>query len=91
MGFAKDGALSKFQHHHSGEMFALLAVLANAAIIAVVSAQDSAVFNTSAVLFGNGNSATSDCGTSGPPSCSLGSPPQDACCYEYPGVRHAQP
>jgi len=88
MGFAKDW--SSFQHHHPGEMFALLAVLANAAI-AVVSAQDSGVFNTSAILFGNGNSATSDCGTAGPPSCSIDSPPQNACCYEYPGVRHAQP
>lgn len=71
-------------------MFALLAVLANVAI-AVVSAQDPAVFNTSAILFGNGISATSDCGTAGPPSCSLNSPPQDGCCYESPGVRHAQP
>lgn len=66
-------------------MFALLAGLANAAIVAVVSAQDSAVFNTSAVLFGNGNSATSNCGTSGPSSCSIDPPPGDTCCYEYPG------
>jgi hypothetical protein len=68
-------------------MFALLAVLANAAI-AVVSAQDPAVFNTSGILFGN--SLISNCGTSGPPSCSVDPTQQDPCCYEYPGVSHVR-
>jgi len=79
-----DPTLGASQNDSGRALFALLAVLANAAV-AVVSAQDAAVFNTSAVLLGNGISVTSDCGTSGPPSCSIDSPPQDACCYEYPG------
>ena len=61
---------------------ALLAALTNVAI-AVVSAQDPVVFNTSSPLFGS----LTNCGTSGPLSCGDGDPSQeDLCCYEYPGV-----
>ena len=61
---------------------ALLAALTNVAI-AVVSAQDPAVFNTSSPLFGS----LTNCGTSGPLSCEGGEPShEDLCCYEYPGV-----
>jgi hypothetical protein len=61
---------------------ALLAALTNLAI-AVVSAQDPAVFNTSTPLSGS----LTNCGTSGPLSCSGGDPSQvNLCCYEYPGV-----
>jgi ribonuclease T2 len=60
---------------------ALLAALTNVAI-AVVSAQDPVVFNTSSPLFGS----LTNCGTSGPLSCGDGDPSQeDLCCYEYPG------
>jgi len=61
-------------------MFALLTSLAYMAI-AVVSAQDPAVFNTSSTLFGT----LTDCGTSGPPSCGGDSSDQNLCCYESPG------
>lgn len=63
-------------------MFALLTGLACMAI-AVVSAQDPAVFNTSSTLFGT----LTDCGTSGPPSCGGDPSDQNLCCYESPGVR----
>ncbi len=66
-------------------MLALLAALANVAI-AVVSAQDPVVFNTSSPLFGS----LSNCGTSGPQSCGDDGPSQDLCCYEYPGVSRIQ-
>lgn len=64
-------------------MFALLTVLASTAI-AVVSAQEPAVFNTSSSLIGT----LTDCGTSGPPSCGGDPSGQNLCCYEYPGVRY---
>ena len=61
---------------------ALLAALTNLAI-AVVSAQDPVMFNTSSSLFGS----LTNCDASGPLSCEDGDPSQeDLCCYEYPGV-----
>jgi hypothetical protein len=60
---------------------ALLAALTNVAI-AVVSAQDPVVFNTSSPLFGS----LTNCGTSGPLSCAEDPSQEDLCCYEYPGV-----
>jgi hypothetical protein len=65
---------------------ALLAALANLAI-AVVSAQDPVVFNTSSPLFGSVPGSLTSCGTSGPLSCDGGDPShENLCCYEYPGV-----
>jgi hypothetical protein len=63
---------------------ALLAALANLAI-AVVSAQDPVVFNTSSPVFGG---SLTNCGTSGPVSCGDDgdSSEVDLCCYESPGV-----
>jgi len=64
-------------------MFALLSVLASASI-AMVSAQDAAVFNTSGLLFDK--PFTSSCSINAPRSCSIPDPrDQDPCCYEYPG------
>lgn len=64
---------------------ALLAALTNLAI-AVVSAQDPVMFNTSSSLFGS----LTNCDASGPLSCGGGDPSQeDLCCYEYPGVSFA--
>jgi ribonuclease T2 len=62
---------------------ALLAALSNLAI-AVVSAQDPVVFNTSSPLFGG---SLTNCGTSGPVSCGQDGDPSevDRCCYESPG------
>jgi hypothetical protein len=62
---------------------ALPAALTNVAI-AVVSAQDPVVFNTSSPLFGS----LTNCGTSGPLSCEDGGDPsqENLCCHEYPGV-----
>lgn len=78
-----DGTL-KFPRPHMMLQLALLAALSNLAI-AVVSAQDPVVFNTSSPLFG---SSLTNCGTSGPVSCGQDGDPSevDLCCYESPGV-----
>jgi ribonuclease T2 len=65
-------------------MFALLAILANVAVAVVSAQQEPVVFNTSGLF--SSTQVPSNCGTSGPPSCSIDSPPEDElCCYEYPG------
>jgi hypothetical protein len=70
-------------------MFALLAVLASAAIT-VVSAQDPVVFSTPGSLFDK--SFTSSCSINVPQSCSLPNPEgQDSCCYESPRVCRVRP
>ena len=62
-------------------MFALLAFLANLAII-VVSAQD---LN---YIHHFDKRLSSNCGQNRPESCSANvPPPSDRCCYEYPQVR----
>ncbi|KAH9964278.1 base non-specific acid ribonuclease [Russula dissimulans] len=70
---------SSTSHPLTGMMFALLAVLANVAIT-VVSAQDPVPFNISGPLFGK----LTQCDGSAL-SCSLDNPPENLCCYEYPG------
>ena len=78
-----DGTL-KLPHTLTMLQLALLAALANLAI-AVVSAQDPVVFNTSSPVFGG---SLTNCGTSGPVSCGDDgdSSEVDLCCYESPGV-----
>ncbi|KAI0284721.1 hypothetical protein BC826DRAFT_1124583 [Russula brevipes] len=64
-------------------MFALLAVLANAAI-AVVPAQEPVMSNISSVF--SSTRIPSKCGASGPTSCGISPPTKNkSCCYEHPG------